>query len=123
MGADRLFRDHAPEKRKRKRRLIDLVHPEMKQGLKKVMDDYSPETKRQLIDSARQSGVSVENVHLYVVLIHFISMTREERLRAVREHDLFPGVPDDEIERAMARLEQQFSAEMRANKRRMESTA
>lgn len=99
MGADRLFRDHKPA-RPAPRRLIDCVKPAIRREIEVI---------------AAKMGVDAQRMTLAITL-SFLREPRAEQLRIVRERPELFGArysTDEQILRAISKLERQFRQEMR----------
>jgi hypothetical protein len=118
MGSDRLFRDHPPERRKRKR-LISYVHPAIRRELKKTIDRFPEELHAEIKHLADEAGVSTQSIMCYALTVHMFAQPPAEQVRIIRE--TFPDADDAEIERAIAGLKRSLDAEIAANRKRKRS--
>ncbi len=119
MGADRLFREHPDDPpRKRRKRLISYLHPTLKRMVKISISQFPPALKRQFQVLAERSGVSTVSVLSYGLILYQASLSREERLKTMRDSRFFPDASDDELERVFAETLEQVHAEMNANRKR-----
>ena len=115
MGSDRLFRDHPPERRKRKR-LISYVHPAIRRELKKMIDRFPRKLHAEIEHLADEAGVSAQSIMCYALTAHVFAQPPAEQARIIRE--TYPDASDAEIERAIAGLKRSFEAELAANRKR-----
>ncbi len=126
MGADRLFFEHAPKddnppraKRKRKRRLIDDVHPALRRAARRVIKRFPPELRQQFQGMADDAGVTVDSVLLYGLILRFSAMSSSERLQSFHDVGLFLDADEQELDRATAGLKRALLAEMARNRKQV----
>ena len=106
MGADRLFLRPPTRDRKRKRRLIDDLEPEIRRRFKQVVNRYPAELKRQIRELADKQGISAYDVAFHAITLYFLRTPRPELIEKLKT--VFPDAPADEIERGLDSLQRQY---------------